>query len=46
MSEATLNQNINENESLTEQEAFELAEVLKQKLADQETPNSDQIGNN
>ena len=42
MSEATLNQNINENESLTEQEAFELAEVLKQKLADQETPNSDQ----
>ena len=42
MSEATSHQQINELESLTEQEAFELAEVLKQKLADQETPSSDQ----
>ena len=42
MSEATSNQQINELESLTEQEALELAEVLKQKLLDQETPSSDQ----
>ena len=42
MSEATSNQQINELESLTEQEALELAEVLKQKLVDQETPSSDQ----
>ena len=42
MSEATSNQQINELESLTEQEAFELAGVLKQKLLDQETPSSDQ----
>ena len=42
MSEATSNQQINERESLTEQEALELAEVLKQKLVDQETPSSDQ----
>ena len=42
MSEATSHQQINGLESLTEQEAFELAEVLKQKLADQETPSSDQ----
>ena len=42
MSEATSNQEINELESLTEQEALELAEVLKQKLLDQETPSSDQ----
>ena len=42
MSEATSNQQINELEGLTEQEALELAEVLKQKLVDQETPSSDQ----
>ncbi|WP_115124848.1 HEAT repeat domain-containing protein [Synechococcus sp. GEYO] len=42
MNEATSNQQINELESLTEQEALELAEVLKQKLLDQETPSSDQ----
>ncbi|QNI53161.1 putative phycoerythrobilin:C-phycoerythrin II lyase-isomerase [Synechococcus sp. BIOS-E4-1] len=42
MSEATSNQQIEELDSLTEQEAFELAEVLKQKLTDQETPRSDQ----
>ena len=42
MSEATSNQQINGRESLTEQEALELAEVLKQKLVDQETPSSDQ----
>ncbi len=42
MSEATSNQQINELESLTEQEALELAEVLKQKMLDQETPSSDQ----
>ena len=42
MNEATFNQQINESESLTEQEAYELAEALKQKLADKETPNSDQ----
>ena len=42
MNEATSNQQINERESLTEQEALELAEVLKQKLLDQETPSSDQ----
>jgi len=42
MSEATSNQQINELKSLTEQEALELAEVLKQKLLDQETPSSDQ----
>ena len=42
MSEATSNQQINERESLTEQEALELAKVLKQKLVDQETPSSDQ----
>ena len=33
---------MNELDNLTEQEAFELAEVLKQKLADQETPENDQ----
>ena len=42
MNEATSNQQINELEGLTEQEALELAEVLKQKLVDQETPSSDQ----
>ena len=42
MNEATSHQQINELESLTEQEALELAEVLKQKLVDQETPSSDQ----
>ena len=42
MNESTTNQQINEPDSLTEQEAFELAEVLKQKLNDQETPSSDQ----
>ena len=42
MNEATSNQQINELEGLTEQEASELAEVLKQKLVDQETPSSDQ----
>ena len=42
MSDATSNQQINELDSLTEQEAFELAEVLKQKLTDQETPSCDQ----
>ncbi|WP_114993359.1 HEAT repeat domain-containing protein [Synechococcus sp. UW179A] len=42
MSDATSNQQINELDSLTEQEAFELAEVLKQNLTDQETPSSDQ----
>ena len=42
MSEATSNQQINELEGLTEQEALELAEVLKQKLVAQETPSSDQ----
>ena len=42
MNESTTNQQINEPDSLTEQEAFELAEVLKQKLKDQETPSSDQ----
>ena len=42
MIEATSNQQINELDSLTEQEAFELAEVLKQKLTDQETPSCDQ----
>ena len=42
MIETTSNQQINELDSLTEQEAFELAEVLKQKLTDQETPSCDQ----
>ena len=42
MNEATSNQQINELEGLTEQEALELAEVLKQKLVAQETPSSDQ----
>ena len=42
MNEATSNQQINELEGLTDQEALELAEVLKQKLVDQETPSSDQ----
>ncbi|MAF40907.1 MAG: glycosyltransferase [Cyanobium sp. ARS6] len=42
MNEATSNQQVNELESLTEEEALELAEVLKQKLVDQETPKSDQ----
>lgn len=42
MNEATSHQQINELDSLTEQEALELAEVLKQKLVDQETPSSDQ----
>ena len=42
MNEATSNQQINELEGLTEQEALELAEVLNQKLVDQETPSSDQ----
>ena len=42
MNEATSHQQINELEGLTEQEALELAEVLKQKLVDQETPSSDQ----
>ena len=42
MNEAKSNQQINELEGLTEQEALELAEVLKQKLVDQETPSSDQ----
>ncbi|WP_369818447.1 HEAT repeat domain-containing protein [Synechococcus sp. MIT S9508] len=42
MNEATSNQQINELEGLTEREALELAEVLKQKLVDQETPSSDQ----
>ncbi len=42
MNESTTNQQINKPDSLTEQEAFELAEVLKQKLNDQETPSSDQ----
>ena len=42
MNEATSNQQINELDSLTEQEALELAEVLKQKLTDQQTPSSDQ----
>ena len=42
MNEATSNQQINELEGLTEQEALELAEVLKQKLVEQETPSSDQ----
>ena len=42
MQEATSDQQSNELNNLTEQEAFELAEVLKRKLADQETPESDQ----
>ena len=41
MQEAT-SQPTNELDNLTEQEAFELAEVLKKKLADQETPENDQ----
>ena len=42
MQEGTSEQQMNELDNLTEQEAFELAEVLKQKLADQETPENDQ----
>ena len=42
MQEATSDQQSNELNNLTEQEAFELAMVLKRKLADQETPESDQ----
>jgi len=42
MQEATSDQKTNELDNLTEQEAFELAEVLKRKLAEQETPESDQ----
>ena len=42
MQEATSVQKTNELDNLTEQEAFELAEVLKRKLAEQETPESDQ----
>ena len=42
MQEATSDQQSNELNNLTEQEAFELAEVLKRKLAEQETPESDQ----
>ena len=42
MQEATSDQQSNELNNLTEQESFELAEVLKRKLADQETPESDQ----
>ena len=41
MQEAT-SQPTNELDNLTEQEAFELAEVLKKKLDDQETPENDQ----
>ena len=41
MQEAT-SQPTNELDNLTEQEAFELAEVLKKKLDDQETPKNDQ----
>ena len=42
MQEGTSEQQMNELDNLTEQEAFELAEVLKKKLADQETPETDQ----
>ena len=42
MQEATSDQKTNELDNLTEQEAVELAEVLKRKLAEQETPESDQ----
>ena len=42
MQEATSDQQSNELNNLTEQEAFELAKVLKRKLAEQETPESDQ----
>ena len=41
MQEAT-SQPTNELDNLTEQEAFELAEALKKKLDDQETPENDQ----
>ena len=42
MQEGTSEQQMNELDNLTEQEAFELAEVLKKKLADQEAPETDQ----